>query len=135
MGSNDDLPYIVIEQRGGNLSGFVWGALLGAGAALLFAPRSGRETRQEIRDGALRLKEAAEHKVREVQDAISDSVEEVRREVGERLDAARDAVEAGREAARSTRAEFDRKVEAARGLEVRQTTVRIETEEEPGGFV
>jgi gas vesicle protein len=135
MAHNDELPYVVIEHRSGGLSGLVWGALLGAGVALLFAPRSGRETRDRLRDQAYRLRDAAESKVREVQDALTDSIDEVRREVGERVDAARAAIDAGRETARHSRADFDRRVREARATEVRQTTVRVETDEEPEGFV
>ena len=35
------------------------GAAVGAGLALLYAPRSGRETRQQLSDGAHRLRERA----------------------------------------------------------------------------
>jgi gas vesicle protein len=41
--------YVIIEQRSsGNFGTFVWGLLVGAAAALLFAPKSGRETREEL---------------------------------------------------------------------------------------
>jgi len=38
---------------------FVLGGLLGAAAALLFAPKSGRQTREQIKDMALDAKEKA----------------------------------------------------------------------------
>ena len=50
----------VVEKGGSTISAFLWGALLGAGAMLLFAPRSGRETRQELSDSFRRLKDTAD---------------------------------------------------------------------------
>ena len=54
---DDDLPYIVVERRSGGVGAFMLGALLGAGVALLFAPRTGRELREGISTGARRLKD------------------------------------------------------------------------------
>jgi gas vesicle protein len=47
------------------------GAILGAGAALLYAPQSGRRTRQKLRD----LREDAEDYAQEVLDKTADYVE------------------------------------------------------------
>jgi len=47
------------------LIGFVVGGLIGAGLGLLFAPQSGEETRELLKDKFLELKEKAE-KVPEV---------------------------------------------------------------------
>src|SRR5512147_1274803 len=41
------------------LSGFLMGSVIGAATALLFAPRSGEETRTEIRDKAIDLRDQA----------------------------------------------------------------------------
>lgn len=114
MSEYDDRPYIVIERHGGGVGAFLLGALAGAGAALLFAPRSGRETRDELRTGVLRLKERAEDTVRTVQDNVSDTITNVRAEVGNRVEAARDAFEAGRSAARETRADLERRISETR---------------------
>lgn len=38
------------EQRLSWLTGFVLGGLIGAGLALLFAPQSGKDTREKISD-------------------------------------------------------------------------------------
>ena len=47
----DDKPVIIIEKSsGGGLGGFLLGALVGAGAALLFAPQTGEETREVLRE-------------------------------------------------------------------------------------
>jgi len=114
MRDDDDVPYIVVERQSGAFGTFVIGALLGAGVALLFAPRSGRELREGIADGARRLRETAEEKVRGVQDAVNDTIESVRRQVSDRVDAARDAIDAGREAARESRAEMERRIRETR---------------------
>jgi gas vesicle protein len=110
MADRDDLPYIVIERRSFGLGSFIYGALLGAGIALLYAPRSGRETREEIRTGMLRVRDKAEDAVRHAQQTVTGTLDDVREEVNDRLDAARDAFEAGREAARETRADLERRV-------------------------
>ncbi|MEX0907079.1 MAG: YtxH domain-containing protein [Gemmatimonadota bacterium] len=114
MADHDDMPYIVIERRSGGAGAFLWGALIGAGAALLLAPRSGRQTRDEIRASALRLRDRAEDAVREVTDSVSETIGGVRGEVQGRLDTARDAFEAGRRAARETRREMEGRVREVR---------------------
>jgi len=112
--SHHDDPYIVIERRSGGIGAFLLGALVGAGVALLFAPRSGEQTRAEIRTGVRRLRERAEDTVRNVQDAVSQTLDTVRSGVSDRLDAARDAFEAGRQAARDTRDDVERRVRETR---------------------
>jgi gas vesicle protein len=114
MADHDDMPYIIIERRSGSATAFLWGALIGAGAALLLAPRSGRQTRDEIRTGALRLRDRAEDAVRDVGDSVTGAIGGVRSEVTDRLDSARDAFEAGRRAARETRQEMESRVREVR---------------------
>jgi gas vesicle protein len=114
MSHHDDLPYIIIERRSGSASAFLWGALIGAGTALLLAPRSGRDTRDEIRAGALRLRDRAEDAVRSVGDTVNETIGDVRGEVQGRMDAAREAFEAGRRAARETRDEMEVRVREVR---------------------
>jgi gas vesicle protein len=114
MAQHDDQPYIVIERRSGSFSGFLWGALVGAGVAMLFAPRSGRETRDEIRAGAVRLRDRAEEAVRGVRDTVTDTIGGVRGEVEGRIDAAREAFDAGRRAARETRQDMEMRVREVR---------------------
>lgn len=47
--------------------------LAGAGIALLVAPRSGRETRAQLKDKALDLKADAEDKLLETRDRLTDT--------------------------------------------------------------
>jgi gas vesicle protein len=104
MRDHDDLPYIVIERRGEG-GAFVLGVLVGFGAALLLAPRSGQETRQSFLGAA--------HGVRQ---ALGGRVDGVRGAVDARREQARAAVATGRGAARDARADLLRRVEEAKAL-------------------
>src|SRR5688572_17442027 len=110
----DDLPYVVIERRSAGFGTFLLGALLGAGVALVFAPRSGRELRSGLTDGVRKLKEGAEETVRNVQESVTGAITGVRDQVVGRVEAARDAFDAGRDAARESRAEMERRIREAR---------------------
>jgi len=46
---DDDEPIVVIEKNEPGIGTFLVGLAVGAGLALLFAPRSGEETRREVR--------------------------------------------------------------------------------------
>lgn len=125
MADHDDLPYIVIERHSGGASPFLWGALIGAGVALLLAPRSGEETQRELRNGARRLRGAAEDRVSNARERVTGAVDRARQTVTERVDSVRDtiemqaerarvAVDAGRQAARDARSELERRVADAK---------------------
>jgi hypothetical protein len=92
-------PYFIIERDGGGsgVGPFLLGALLGAGVALLFAPRSGEETQAEIRERAIRLRDAAEERLREAQAQIEERLEQAREELMERVEAVKEAVESGKD--------------------------------------
>jgi len=124
MGDYDDLPHIVIERRGAG-SAFVLGALVGAGAALLLAPRSGAETQAEIVRAALGLRSAAGDRVGGARGAMVGRVERTRGQLVDGVSAVRGAVESraaqahsavgvGRAAAVDARAELRRRVEEAK---------------------
>jgi gas vesicle protein len=59
-------------------TGFFVGALVGGAAALLLAPQTGEQTRAQIRDKGIELKEKAETTYGEVIDEIEDSTGELR---------------------------------------------------------
>src|SRR5262245_54061972 len=121
MRDYDDLPYIVIEKHSGGFGAFLWGALIGAGAALLLAPRSGAQTQEEIRQAAARARNAAEMKVQAARAKvdrtrvrIEDQLGAVREQVGTvrdrletRADQAREALDTGKRRARD---EIERRV-------------------------
>jgi gas vesicle protein len=125
MRDHDDVPYIVIERRSGGVTPFVWGALLGAGVALLLAPRSGEETQEEIRRTAMRLRTGVEDRVGAARDSVTGAVnrtrdrvqgrvESVRGAVESRAERARGALDTGRRVARDARTELERRVADAR---------------------
>jgi gas vesicle protein len=121
MRDSDDLPYIVIERERGGLEPFLWGALLGAGVALLMAPRSGTETQRELRDRVTRLRDTAQGRVSDARGAIDrtrgqvlDRIGGLRDAVESRVGQARDAVDAGRRAARDARSELERRLSDAK---------------------
>jgi len=52
--------------------GFVLGALVGAGVALLLAPQSGKDTRQQLADTGRRWGSAARSKLDQTRDTVND---------------------------------------------------------------
>ncbi len=99
------------DDRGSNASGvilsFLLGGLTGAALAILFAPRSGRETRdmlgEKLREGAERGKEFREHvttKGREIVDDAAEYLNKQKESAERRRDRLSAAIEAGRQAYR-----------------------------------
>ncbi len=80
------------------LVSFVAGAAIGAGLALLYAPKSGREIREDIvditEDAVDKIKEYA----REAQEKIKTAVEDGKDAFTEKKSVLASAIEAGREA-------------------------------------
>ncbi len=94
----------------GIILSFVIGGLTGAILAILYAPRSGKETRDllgdRLREGAERgaaLREKVVAKSREVLDEASDYVTRQKETIEKRKDRFAAAVEAGRQAYREER--------------------------------
>lgn len=89
------------------LLSFILGGLTGAALALLYAPRSGRETREmlgeAIRDGAERsreLRDQVKARGREIAEDAADYVERQREALERRKERLSAAVDAGRQAYR-----------------------------------
>jgi gas vesicle protein len=116
MKERDEGPYFIIERDGGGsgVGSFLLGALLGAGVALLLAPRSGEETQQEIRERAIRFRDTAEERMREAQHQVEERLEQARAELMDRVEAVKEAVESGKEAARDARGELEEKIERSK---------------------
>lgn len=61
-----DREVVVVERGDSSVKWLFWGALLGAGVALLYAPRSGEETRRSLQKKLRKLRAATEEKLDEV---------------------------------------------------------------------
>lgn len=118
---HDDEPYIVIEKHSGDVGNLLLGVLIGAGIALLFAPRSGQATRKVIRRKAREAGDAVKGVAEEVTGQVVDTFEGAKARVEEQIDAARAAIEtkkrqvsrameAGRDAAQQAREDLERRL-------------------------
>lgn len=117
----DGEPRVVIEKHSSGIAPFLIGAAIGAGIALLLAPRSGAATRRDIKRRAMRVRRAAEDAVSDVTDSVTDTFQDARRKVEEQIDEAREAIDlkkrqvnramhAGRAAARDARQELEQRI-------------------------
>jgi len=137
MREQDEGPYIVIERGGGSQAGpFLVGALIGAGLALLFAPKSGEETQAELKDRARRLRDSAEDRVKVAHKQLEERLDTARAGMTERLDSVKEAVSAGRQAAVDARGDLEQKLERSKaayraGIEAAREAVTAG--EEAGG--
>lgn len=115
---HDGEPYIVIEKHNGDIGNLFLGLLIGAGVALLFAPRSGQETRRDIRRKAREATEAVKGVAEEVTGQVVESYEGAKLRVEEQIESARSAIaakqrqvsramDAGREAAAQARQDLE----------------------------
>lgn len=136
MRDHDEVPHIVIERErsSGGVGSFILGALVGAGVALLLAPRTGEETQEELKEQARRLRNAAEERVREAQRQLEERLEEAREGVASRYDEVREAVSAGRSAAVEARTDLEHKLERSKaaykaGVSAAREAVAAESEE------
>jgi gas vesicle protein len=122
-----DEPVIVIEERSSDIGPFLVGALVGAGIALLMAPRSGSETRSVLRRRVRSAGQAARNRAGSVAHKVTDTFTEAKEELERRIESARaavtqrsqqltEAVSAGRTAARDARGELRARLAEARSL-------------------
>lgn len=116
---DEDDAYVVIEKHeSAGITPFLVGLAVGAGVALLFAPRSGRATRRDIKRRAMRAKQAAEEAVQGATDAVVDKfhegVDTVRNAIDIKTQQAKRAVVAGRAAAADARTELEERIAASK---------------------
>jgi gas vesicle protein len=135
MRDRDENPYFIIERdSGGGVGPFLIGALLGAGLALLYAPRSGEETQADLKERASRLRDAAEERLREAQAQIEERLEQAREELMERVEAVKEAVESGKVSAQEARVELEEKIERSKAAyRAGVDAAREAAKEEEGG--
>lgn len=79
------------------LIGFIAGSMLGAGLALLFAPRAGDETRREVAERAQRVREKAREGLDTASERVTHFAERGKAMYQTAADKAREAAQAVRE--------------------------------------
>ncbi|MEI6738962.1 MAG: YtxH domain-containing protein [Gemmatimonadaceae bacterium] len=105
----DDERVLVVEQKGGpGIGTFLLGLAIGAGAALLFAPASGQETRERLRRQVRRAGGRVRDVVDDLGDEFTDRVDRARDGLASRAQAMADVVDVGRDAVRDAREELER---------------------------
>ena len=86
----------------GNLSCFLLGLGVGIAVGILFAPKSGEETRTLLKNKAGEGKEYLKQRGSEIRDSAGDLIEKGKEAVYRQRDNLRDAMEAGKQAYRET---------------------------------
>ncbi len=99
--SESQTPVAVAADRDHRVEvgAFLLGALVGAGIALLLAPRTGKETQEALRSGAGRLRELTGERVRDL-----------RSDLGARVESAKGALGRGRERVAEARADLEERL-------------------------
>jgi len=112
---------IVYVERGGDTSAkwLFWGALLGAGLALLYAPSSGEETRRNLQRKLWKLRAMTEEKLDELTQQLGgakDRLDGLMEDEEDDLEGDDDEARAiyGRRSASSPREELERRLADAR---------------------
>jgi gas vesicle protein len=75
------------KHVGSMMGGFLLGAAVGAGLALIFAPMSGDETRRRIGIGARRLRHDAQGRI----DGVTSAIKDRAGDLGAAIEAGKDA--------------------------------------------
>lgn len=117
-------PEVVYVERGGDASAkwLFWGACLGAGLALLYAPRTGEETRRNLQRRLWKLRAMSEEKLDDLMQTIGGKARDLAGSARELMDEdedfdEEDFGEAGAEpvvAAPTAREELELRLEKAR---------------------
>jgi gas vesicle protein len=85
-------------SSGSVLLSFLLGGVVGAGLALLFAPQSGRETRQQIKDLTDDVKDKTTEYVKQAKEKAASIVDDGKEYYDEKKSILKSAVDAGKEA-------------------------------------
>ena len=85
------------RNGGGFLIGFIAGSMIGAGLALLFAPKAGDETRREVAEQATRVREKAREGLGTASERVTQFAERGKAIYQNAADKAREAAQAVRE--------------------------------------
>jgi gas vesicle protein len=128
-------PEVVYVERGGDSSArwLFWGALLGAGLALLYAPRSGEETRRLLQRRLWKLRAMTEEKLDELSQQFSGrgtSLTDLEEEDEDEEPARAQPARAAPTAAPGARQELERRLSDARRRRA-AGTADVDVEEPP----
>jgi len=85
-------------STGSVLMSFILGGIVGAGIALLFAPKSGSDTRQMIKDFAGDVKDKAQNYATDVKEKVSSGIDKGKGLYEEKKSMISSAFDAGKEA-------------------------------------
>ena len=99
-----------------NLSYFFLGLGVGVGVGLLFAPKSGEETRRLLRDKADESRDYVKRRSTEVKDSASDLAERGKDVVTRQRDHLSAAVEAGKQAYKEAVGSSDKEEAQSEGI-------------------
>jgi gas vesicle protein len=92
------------ENAGSKVSFFLVGLGIGALVGILFAPKSGEETREYLTSKADEGRDFAQKKARELRERAEDLIERSKEIMARQKDSIATAVEAGKDAYRSEKA-------------------------------
>ena len=117
----DEGPYVVIERSEPGIGTFVIGLAIGAGLALLLAPRTGEETRRDLQRRARKMGDQAQGLVSDITESVSNTLHAAKDRVEASIDSTRtavdlkrrqvtNAVDAGRAAAAQARVELEQRI-------------------------
>ena len=84
------------NNAGSMMGGFLLGAVVGAGLALIFAPMAGDETRRQIGEAARKLKDSAKGQMDLAMNTVKDGAGDVGAAIGAGKDEFRRLSEASR---------------------------------------
>lgn len=107
-----------MAEESSNINGFAWflaGLGVGALAGILYAPKSGRETREDLANTARESTEYLRNRGKQVADQVGTMVDKGREQVGEYMDRGREVVDRGR-------AQWEEFVERGKSLVGEQTS-------------
>jgi len=93
------------DNDGGGILWFLAGLGIGAALGILYAPRTGEETRQQILDAAEQGRDAVKERARQAKEQAGTWAEKGRDYLNNQKEQIRSAYEAGRQAYRETTTE------------------------------